>query len=156
VNNVLRDEEGLRPYSDCPVDDKRSSPRTRPARAGAERSTTEGKDMQRTKTRLLTTLLLTLSLMATTASIALADVAVKVECWGDCQPIQLRHVCATVSSTALPTSVMCDDTAGAPSSNCRGVGAAAGCRGLGSMQPNHSLGSYCLDGPGYDAIVMCR
>jgi len=92
------------------------------------------------------------SMLVLTSSTARAELFSKVDCNGNCGAISLRMVCE-LQGTNLPIAVTCNDTAGSPSTSC---GNGAGCSNNGSIQPNATIADFCIDGPGFDAIVYCK
>jgi len=94
-----------------------------------------------------------LSLLAAAAS-AETFGAVKVECWGRCDLVDLGQICDSFSSGATPSGVACDDT-----SVGRGTELTCGsatCRAYGTLARSDLLSDYCDDGGGYDAVVTCK
>src|SRR5262245_45140289 len=56
-------------------------------------------------------------------SAAFAEGAVKVECWGRCDLVNLGQICDSYSSGSVPVAVSCDDTGvGNGTSTACGVG----------------------------------
>jgi hypothetical protein len=96
------------------------------------------------------------SLLAATLipTAAFAEGAVKVECYGQCQLVNLGQVCDTYSPNSTPVAVSCDDTGLGNGTNtaCGGLT----CRPWGSLYRGDLLSGYCDDGPGLDAVVTCR
>jgi hypothetical protein len=87
-------------------------------------------------------------------SAAFAEGAVKVECWGRCDLVNLGQICDSYSAGSAPVAVACDDT-----SVGYGTNASCGngtCRPYGTLYRSDLLAAYCDDGPGYDAVVTCR
>ena|ERR1700704_722893 len=96
------------------------------------------------------------ALMATAAApaAALAEGAVRVECWGRCDLVNLGQICSSYVPGSTPVALACVHP---------GVGTgtdvtcgSATCREFGSLLLSDLLSIYCDDGPGYDAIVTCR
>jgi hypothetical protein len=95
-----------------------------------------------------------LAALAVAPAAALAEGAVKVECWGRCDLVNLGQICDSYSVGSLPVAIACDDTSvgSGISLTCGGVT----CRPWGSLLRSDPLSAYCNDGPDYDAIVTCR
>jgi len=97
------------------------------------------------------------SFLALAAAPAFAEGAIKVECYGNCSAVSLQEVCDSWSPGTAPVAVACDDTA-TPGSVypatvwCGG----AQCSPYGTMVGSDSLGAYCADNLGNDAVVTCR
>lgn len=85
---------------------------------------------------------------------ALAEGAVKVECWGRCDLVTLGQICDSYVTNSQPVAVACDDT-GFGLGISRTCGSST-CRPYGTLFRSDRLSDYCLDGGGYDAVVSCR
>jgi hypothetical protein len=96
------------------------------------------------------------SLLAITAGSALAEGSVKLECWGNCGSVTLRQVCDRFSTTSQPVSIACDDTASPGSSFGPQACGGATCYPYGTLSQWDTVGAYCQDGGGNDAIVTCK
>lgn len=86
-----------------------------------------------------------------TAAPALAERAVKVECWGNCGGVNLGQICGS----ATPLAVACDDAADPGAGTSSGCGNGATCTPNGSLAASQPLSAYCKDGGDYDAVVTC-
>lgn len=97
------------------------------------------------------------SLLAATLipTAAFAEGAVKVECYGRCDLVNLGQVCDTYSLNSTPVAVACDDTAVGNGTNYS-CGAGLTCRPWGSLYRGDPLSAYCDDGPGLDVVVTCK
>jgi hypothetical protein len=99
--------------------------------------------------------LITLVTAALLPAAAFAEGAVKVECWGRCDLVNLGQICDTYLSGSQPVALACDDTAIGSGVN-KTCGGGMTCRPWGSLLRSDPLSAYCDDGPGYDAVVTCR
>ena len=90
------------------------------------------------------------------APAALAEGAVKVECWGNCARVNLGQVCDKYIVNSLPVAIACDDTATPGSGWSSTCGNGATCTAYGVMLRSDYLSAYCADGGGNDAVVTCR
>jgi hypothetical protein len=95
--------------------------------------------------------------MAVSASVAQAEASVKVECWGNsCSNVTLRDACNAYKQSSVPVAITCDDLAtpgGGTQTSC--VGGAQTCV-VDEFDQFQTVGRYCQDGGGFDAIVFCR
>jgi hypothetical protein len=98
---------------------------------------------------------LAMALAVAAPAAAFAEGAVKVECNGACNLVNLGQVCDSFSLNSIPVAIACDDTAvGSGSSVTCGNGRT--CRPFGSMIRADLVSAYCEDGGGFDAVVTCR
>lgn len=81
--------------------------------------------------------------------------SVKVECWGDCSRVLLGDVCDSFRTGSRPISVACDDTATPGTGASMACGNGATCIPWGTLLRTDSLGAYCADSGGNDAVVAC-
>lgn len=79
--------------------------------------------------------------------------AVKVETWGDPSQVRLGEICDTYRPDSHPISVSCDDTDGGQGSSYT-CGNDATCTST-PLTRDAALSSFCADGWGNDAVVMC-
>ena len=95
------------------------------------------------------------SLLAVSAGSAFAEASIKLECWGNCNNVNLGQVCDTWIAGRVPVAIACDDTA------TPGSGGAVACGGstcvpFGSIVRSDLVGAYCTDGGGNDVVVTCK
>lgn len=81
--------------------------------------------------------------------------SIKVECWGQCNLVNLGQICDTFSANSNPVAVACDDTTD-QGGGLIGPCGSVSCQPYGSLWRSDLLSSYCADGPGFDAVVTCR
>lgn len=85
-----------------------------------------------------------------------ATVPVSVECMGDCNNVKISDACGSLGSPDWRAmGVACDDTATPGNGTEQTCGDGLRCTSWGNLYPSDSLGGYCADGAGYDAIVLC-
>jgi hypothetical protein len=94
-----------------------------------------------------------LSLVSASA-FAQSQGAIKVECWGRCDLVNLGQVCDSYVVSSTPVAVACDDTA--VGSGFDSTCGSATCRPYGTLVRGDLLSAYCHDDGGYDAVVTCR
>lgn len=95
-----------------------------------------------------------LSIISAVASAEPSRGAVKVECWGRCDLVNLGQVCNSYIANSQPVAVACDDTdVGYGWDAVCGYGT---CRQYGTLLRSDWLSAYCSDGGGFDAVVTCE
>lgn len=106
-------------------------------------------------TRHVLRVLIALVTTAAAPAAALAEGAVRVECFGRCDLVNLGAICSTYAFGATPVALECvHPSAGGNGSNI--TCGSATCREWGSLLLTDPLSAYCDDVVGYDAIVTCR
>jgi hypothetical protein len=95
------------------------------------------------------------SLLAITATSALAEGFVKVECNGNCSNVNLGQICDKYALNSVPVAVGCDDTAWPGSGGSSACGGST-CTPWGAVFRSDPLGAYCADGAFNDAVVTCK
>lgn len=96
-----------------------------------------------------------LMLIACNGSALAAQGSIKVECWGDCNRVNLGQVCDTYVTNSQPIAIACDDTADPGYGPRLGCGNGATCTPYGNIIRSDSVGAYCRDGGGNDVVVTC-
>jgi hypothetical protein len=81
--------------------------------------------------------------------------AVKVECMGDCHNIKLSDACQVNGGRMSPYAIACDHPNGAEYNGQYWCGSGSAlCENI-SLSADNTVGAYCDDGAGNDAVVMC-
>jgi hypothetical protein len=96
------------------------------------------------------------SFLALSAGSAFAEGSVKLECWGNCANVNLGQVCDRYSANSQPVSISCDDTASPGTSFGPIACGGSTCYPYGVLSRSDTVGAYCTDGGGNDAIVTAR
>jgi hypothetical protein len=95
------------------------------------------------------------SLLAISAGSALAEGAVKVECWGNCGNVNLGQICDKYAVNSVPVAIACDDTA-SPGSGSASTCGGSTCVSYGALVRSDLASAYCVDGGGNDVVVTCK
>lgn len=98
---------------------------------------------------------ITACLLSLSASQAFASGAVRVECWGRCDLVNLGDICDSFAPASKPVALSCVSPSAGGSGTDNKCGGYASCRSYGSLARSDLLSSYCNDVGGFDAVVTC-